>query len=126
MRKMAGDGGNGRVNNVDKSLRLLLDRGGPAYVLYDSVTQDPTVRRARNLYYTKGFAEVLLRELLMEGVKVKAPISRMLFRMTENGSDMTDLLPTHVRHWLPIIEDRRSAAVRVYAWARVQQETNSL
>ncbi|CAE6926624.1 ABCB1 [Symbiodinium sp. CCMP2592] len=70
-------------NEVDRHVRLVLTERGPVYWSLQQVTATNEVRRARNLFYTQGFADLVYRE----------------------GSNMVSLLPTHTSYWWPIIED---------------------
>ena len=63
------------------------------------------VRRVRNLYYTKEFAEVLFRETLLQNAKISVIWNRLHVRAYEKGNELGRLHPAHTRFWLPLIED---------------------
>ena len=53
------------ITHIDKHIRLVFDRTGPMYVNVSAVGDSLHVRRARNLYYTHTFADLLLQEMTM-------------------------------------------------------------
>ena len=53
------------INNIDKQIRLVFDGSGPAYVNVAAIGDTIHARRVRNLYYTRTFADLLLREMIM-------------------------------------------------------------
>ena len=53
------------VNKIDKHMRLVLDSSGPRYVHAACIGKELCVRRVRNLYYTHSFADMLLREAVL-------------------------------------------------------------
>ena len=53
------------INFIDKGIRLMLGSHGPPYINVDVINEDLHVRRVRNLYYDKDFAENLLREIVL-------------------------------------------------------------
>lgn len=95
----------GRHNFIDKQIRLCLEGDGPHYRSYDAVLENPSYRRARNLFYNMDFAVALRADILMHGTKVKGLIPHMHRRSAERGNHLSSLLPTHVSHWWPIVED---------------------
>ena len=54
-----------KKNIVDKHIRLVLDADGPRYVNLTTIGSTLQVRRARYLYYTQAFADLLVREMVM-------------------------------------------------------------
>ena len=60
------------TNEIDRHIRLVLTGSGPEYWNLKAVIDSPDLRRARNLYYTREFAELIFRELLMCHAKCKA------------------------------------------------------
>ena len=56
---------NHRINHVDKHIRLVLDAAGPRYVNRLTLRSDLEVRRVRNIYYTHSYADLLLREAVL-------------------------------------------------------------
>ena len=59
-----------RISYIDKQIRLVLDAAGPHYVNISAIGTTLQVRRARNLYYTQSFADLLIREMVMGHAQV--------------------------------------------------------
>ena len=59
-----------RISYIDKKIRLVLDAAGPRYVNLSAIGTTLQVRRARNLYYTQSFADLLIREMVMGHAQV--------------------------------------------------------
>ncbi|CAE7532328.1 unnamed protein product [Symbiodinium sp. KB8] len=66
----------GNHNSIDKQIRLVFDAAGPKCVNVSNIGSDLQVRRVRNLYYTHSFADLLLREVVLNHAQdiVTAPI----------------------------------------------------
>ena len=94
-----------RKNHIDKHIRLCLEGDGPHYRAYEAVVDDPSYRRARNLFYNMDFAVALRADVLIHGTKIKSLIPHMHRRCAERGNHLASMLPTDVRHWWPIVED---------------------
>ena len=60
------------VNEIDRDIRLVLTGNGPEYWRLATVQESKSIRRVRNLYYSKEFGELVYRELLMCHAKCKA------------------------------------------------------
>ena len=59
LRESVSPGVCGAHNEIDKDIRLVLTRDGPQYRHIDKITHAAgALRRVRNLYYDKGFAEI--------------------------------------------------------------------
>ena len=95
----------GAQNRIDKLVRLCLEDDGPHLRNAQFVTGSDEYRRARNLYHTRGFAEALRSDVLMHGTKVQALIPHIQRRSAQRGNHLASMMPTHVRHWWPLIED---------------------
>eukprot|EP00435_Cladocopium_sp_Y103_P008302 s3962_g2.t1 len=91
--------------SIDKEIRLLLTSSGPKYCNKAAIGTDIIARRVLNLYYDRGFAEVLYRELLIHHSNVKSVWPRLFVISKEQGNPLANLYPTHTRHWWPIVED---------------------
>ena len=63
-----------KSNEIDRFIRLVLTGQGPLYKNVDALQGDDAVpvRRARNLYYTRDFAELVYQEILLCNAKCKA------------------------------------------------------
>ena len=63
-----------KSNEIDRFIRLVLTGQGPLYKNLDALQGDDAVpvRRARNLYYTRDFAELVYQEILLCNAKCKA------------------------------------------------------
>ncbi|CAE7313439.1 unnamed protein product, partial [Symbiodinium microadriaticum] len=86
---------------LDKKIGLVLTHDGPQYWSLQAVQQGE-LRRLRNLYYTRPFAQLCFREVLMCSAKVYALHARLLAIFPGATSS---LLPCHANHWWPMIED---------------------
>ena len=53
------------VTEVDRHIRLVFSETGPTYMNVSALGTSICVRRTRNLYYTKSFADLLHRELVL-------------------------------------------------------------
>ncbi len=91
------------VNNINKYMRLVLTGSGPQYYNRDTVFEASNLRRVRNLYYNQAFAEIVFRECLLCGSRVRAVIQRLLLRFAEAGSKLGSLMTE--RHLWPIVTD---------------------
>ena len=93
------------ANSIDKEIRLIFTKAGPMYQNAATVVRQHLVRRARNLMYSRGFAEMLARECLANHAKMRSVHARLALNISERGSKMAGLLPTNTRHWWPMVED---------------------
>lgn len=91
--------------DIDKNIRLILTAEGPEYRNMQIVSTSSSYRRVRNLYYTKGFAEMLKEEVLLSGARAKTLLPHLVRKAMGCGNELTSLYPTHVSCWWPIIED---------------------
>ena len=94
------------ANSIDKDIRLVLTNTGPVYMskaFIDASTD--TFRRARNIYYTREFAEMLRGEVLMHNARVRSFQPRLAIRAMEAGNSLASLYPSKVADWWPVIED---------------------
>ena len=96
---------NAARTSIDKEIRLLLTCSGPKYCNKAALGTDVIARRVLNLYYDRGFAEILYRELLIHHSNVKSVWPRLFVIAKEQGNLLANLYPTHTRHWWPIVED---------------------
>ena len=92
-------------NAVDRYVRLLFTAAGPMYCNESALGVTVLARRVRNIYYDRSFAEILYQELVLHHANVKSIWGRLHLRCVEAGNELGNLLPTHTRHWWPIIED---------------------
>ncbi|CAE7400594.1 unnamed protein product, partial [Symbiodinium sp. CCMP2456] len=98
-----------RISYIDKQIRLVLDATGPRYVNLSAIGSTLHVRRARNLYYTHSFADLLLREMIMGHAQVRTLAVRCHMAAMEAGSRLSTLLPTWTTRWTPMLEDIASS-----------------
>lgn len=62
----------GTINHLDRRLRLVLTDKGPVYKKEKDVAEENHFyRRAKNLYYTQGFANMLFQEMMLCNAKLK-------------------------------------------------------
>ena len=92
-------------NAIDKDIVLVLDDDGPSYQKKAAVGQNLACRRVGYTYYTRGFADILLQESLRHHGRVRPAMLRTCARIVEKGSELSSMLPTHVDHWLKLMED---------------------
>ena len=92
-------------NAIDKDIVLVLDDDGPSYQKKAAVGQNLACRRVGYTYYTRGFADILLQESLRHHGRVRPAMLRTCARIVKKGSELSSMLPTHVDHWLKLMED---------------------
>ncbi|CAE7686642.1 unnamed protein product [Symbiodinium sp. CCMP2456] len=97
-------------NHIDQHIQLVLDVAGPRYVNAKFVGNGLDVRRVRYLYYTHSFADLLIREAVLNHAQVRTMVTRCHMPALEHGNRISTLLPGDVRYWLPIMEDITSPA----------------
>ena len=61
-----------KLNEIDRSIRLVLTGKGPEFWNAAAVDASLSLRRVRNLYYTVEFSDLLYREMLLNNAKCKA------------------------------------------------------
>ncbi|CAE7796366.1 unnamed protein product [Symbiodinium sp. CCMP2592] len=98
-------------NEIDRYIRLVLTADGPLLCNLSALGDTMHVRRARNLYYDQGFAELVFREMLMCSGKCQAAKARILTFLAGRKAQLLSLLPTMAAHWWPLIEDVFAAPV---------------
>ncbi len=108
--------------NIDKLIRLVYTDKGPVYMNLESMRKSVYVRRVRNLYYTKGFAEVVFREALLHNAKFTGVWKRLHVRAYENGNELGSLFTSHTKCWFPIIDDIFSSSAVTDLHARLLHE----
>eukprot|EP00438_Fugacium_kawagutii_P027022 Skav232520 [mRNA] locus=scaffold1096:926666:934699:- [translate_table: standard] len=96
---------NNAQTNIDKAIRLLFGKEGPVYVNEAIIGHSLSARRVLNIYYSKEFAEILYREIVLHHSNVKSIWPRLHLRALEAGNPLGNLYPLHTRHWWPIVED---------------------
>ena len=79
----------------------MLTGDGPCYWNAQTVAAAP-LRRVRNVYIDKDFAELLLRQALMNKAKSYATHAALAAILP---GQTCSLLPRHARHWWPLLED---------------------
>ncbi|CAE7674583.1 unnamed protein product [Symbiodinium sp. CCMP2592] len=92
-------------NHIDKQIRLIFDATGPQYVNVTSLGQSVQVRRVRNLYYTRSFADLLLREMVLNHAQVRTVSTGCHMFAFESNNKLASLLPRRSQHWMPMLED---------------------
>jgi hypothetical protein len=80
----------------DRSIVLLLDSDGPRYVNEASIGVSIMARRVGHTYYTRTFAEILLRESIIHHGRVKTFLPRLMMRGIEAGNEIIHLFPRKV------------------------------
>eukprot|EP00439_Symbiodinium_sp_Y106_P017241 s455_g2.t1 len=84
------------INQIDRYIRLVLTSSGPEYWNLTAVLQAP-LRRARNIYYSVDFAQMLFQQTLVHAI--------MAALHTRVHGDAASLLPSHAKDWWPVLED---------------------
>ena len=90
---------------IDKLLRVVFDHDGIKFVNADYAINDEIVRRVGNLFYTRRFAELLLREVLIYNGKMKSVMQRIAIQVASQGCEIANLLPVNGKSWWPMVED---------------------
>ena len=62
----------GKLNEIDRSIRLVLTGKGPEFWNAAAVDSSSSLRRVRNLYYTVDFSDLVYMEMLLNNAKCKA------------------------------------------------------
>ena len=62
-------------------------------------------RRVGNLYYTRCFANVFLREMALAKGRLQEALTRLQLHFCTQGSEMTKLLPQHGRVMWKVVQD---------------------
>ncbi|CAJ1402799.1 unnamed protein product [Effrenium voratum] len=94
--------------DIDKFIRIVFTAAGPVYRNLDALTDGEPLRRVRNIYYTRCFAHLVVREMLLCNAKatwLKAMIPRVTQEAVARNCLTTSLLPSNVKDWWPIVED---------------------
>ncbi|CAJ1377905.1 unnamed protein product [Effrenium voratum] len=91
--------------DIDKFIRIVFTAAGPVYRNLDALTDGEPLRRVRNIYYTRCFAHLVVREMLLCNAKVRAMIPRVTQEAVARNCLTTSLLPSNVKDWWPIVED---------------------
>ncbi len=86
---------NANIMIIDKLLRVVFDHDGIKFVNADYAINDEIVRRVGNLFYTRRFAELLLREVLIYNGKMKSVMQRIAIQVASQGCEIANLLPVH-------------------------------
>ena len=98
-----------KINNINKLVRLVLTETGPQYHNAVTVGRDVPVRRVSNLFYTKGFANLLFREMMMTKGRLEEALTRMQLEFSLQGCEIGSLMPNHSRVTWRLVQDLISA-----------------
>ncbi|CAE7810987.1 unnamed protein product [Symbiodinium sp. CCMP2592] len=88
-------------NDIDRYIRLVYTGNGPEYWNLKTTVDSP-IRRVRNLYYDRSFAEAIYRYMLVNNAKVYGLANAFHVSV---ANDLSSLLPSHAKDWWPMIED---------------------
>ena len=99
---------------------MILTADGPVYIQKDDVNLNNPVCRVRNMYYDCGFAEMLLRELLIHRGKLRQTSTRLQCTFLLKGIMMATLMPSHGKTMWGIVEDLMTAP-EIRAWRSTLQ-----
>ena len=97
------------VNYIDEEIRLVFHTDGPQYQSLESIEQSKDIRRRDNLYYTRGFANLLLHEIIENDSNLCRATHNMVARTCEATNPLASMYRTHSRYWWPVVEDIMSA-----------------
>ena len=95
----------GAANFINPDIVLVLDSSGPEYRNKAALAQSQDCRRVGYTYYTRSFADLVLRESLQHHGRVRTMIPRICACLMACGSEVVSLLPRRVDTWLKLIED---------------------
>ena len=80
---------------VDRDIRLVLTADGPVYANAAALGVTMLVRRVRNLFYSRCFANLLFRELVMSKGRLAEALTRVHLHACSKGSEVSNLYPQH-------------------------------
>ena len=99
----------GKNTCVDQGLVLCLTEGGPYYVGREATMARADMRRVRNVYYDRGFANLFLRQLLNTCGKLKTTRNNLVQWFVQHGHPAALLLPradgSSNETWIGMLED---------------------
>ena len=81
------------VNEINKQIRLVLTESGPEYRNVVTLGCGTLVRRVRNLYYTRGFANLLFREIMMTKGRLEESLTRMHLHFGMQSCEIANMMP---------------------------------
>jgi hypothetical protein len=90
---------------IDKLLRVVFDHAGVKFVNADYAINNEIVRRVGNIFCTRRFAELLLRDVLIYNGKMKSVMQRIAIQVTSLGCEIANLLRVNGKSWWPMVED---------------------
>ena len=93
------------TTRIDKSIRLMLTARGPEYVNAQVLGNNVLVRRVANLYYTRDFANLLFREMMMSKGRLQEALTRVQLHFGLVGSELGNMLPGHSKIMWKIVQD---------------------
>ena len=93
------------VNAIDKQISLVLDADGPRFANHKRVVESNSFRRVGHTYYTKSFAEKLLREALLQNGRLRPIRSCLLGECSRSGNEAANLFPVNTRTWMALLAD---------------------
>ena len=112
------------ANSFDRGIVFVLTVDGPRFMLKAVADAAGEIRRCGYTYYTRGFAEAFLREMVLAHGRVKPTRARLLHAFITSGNELSFMLPKNVRTWLELLEDvMNSTCVRSIGIALVQECT---
>ena len=92
-------------NAIDRSIRLVLTATGPVYANVEALGTSMFVRRVGNLFYTRCFGNILLRELVMSKGRLAEALTRLQTHACAAGSEVTNLYPGHGASMWAVAQD---------------------
>lgn len=94
-----------RQKNIDKFIRVILDDMGPRVCSQTETAAVAGLRRVGNVLFTRGFAEKLLRELLLSKGSLPEALNRLQCHFLLGGNALGSLLPVHSKTMWAVIAD---------------------
>lgn len=91
--------------SIDKELRLLLTEHGPMFVQKGTLVRDHRARRVGNMHFTRGFAELFLRTLLLQSGRLQATMNSLQLEFQLAGNELGHIMPEHGKTMWGIVED---------------------
>ena len=84
-------------DHVDRYLRVVLHADGPRFQSSSLTASDRSLRRVGNTIFTRGFAEVLLREACLCQARLEQTASRLQAFFQLQGNQFSNFMPRHTK-----------------------------
>ena len=95
IRVSASSGGSATDNSIDRILRVVLTSTGPTVVQKSTLCAVHKVRRVGNVLFTRCFAEVFLRLMLLNDSRLRRCMDLFQTHIQLSGNELGLLVPEH-------------------------------